>query len=128
MAPAAGATLATAHRMIDGVHGDAAVVRTTPEPALATGFAQADVLVVEVRDLADGGAAGDVDLANLAARQLHLGVVAVLGHQLRRGARGAHQLAALAFSHLDVVNHRTGRDLPERQRVAGLNVGVAAGD
>src|SRR6187549_1639305 len=112
--------------MVDWVHRYAAVVRTAPEPTGATRLAQADVLVFEIRDLTDGGTAQHVDLANLAARQLDLRVGAVFGHQLSRGAGGANQLAALAFAHLDVVDHRAGRDVAERQGIAGANVREAA--
>src|SRR6478736_4768722 len=113
--------------MVDWVYRDAAVVRTAAEPASATRLAQADVLVLEIRDLADGGAAQHVDLANLAARQFDLRVAAVFGHQLSRGAGGANHLAAFAFTHLDVVDHRAGRDVAERQAIAGANVREAAG-
>src|SRR6188768_3726923 len=108
--------------MVDWVHRHAAVVRTAPEPTGATRLAQADVLVFEVRNLAHRGAAQHVDLANLAARQFDLRVGAVFRHQLSRGAGGANQLAALAFAHLDVVDHRAGRDVAERQAIAGANV------
>src|SRR4051812_23899790 len=114
--------------MVNGVHGYAAVVRTAPEPASAARLAQADVLMLEVRDLAHGRAAEHVDLANLAARQLDLRVGGVFGHELSGGAGGANHLAAFAFTHLDVVNHRAGRDVAERQAVAGANVREAARD
>ncbi len=59
---------AAAHRMVDRVHGDAAVVRTLAEPARAAGLAHLDVLVLLVRHLSDRRAALDVHLADLAAR------------------------------------------------------------
>src|SRR6478752_2706946 len=114
--------------MVDWVHRYAAVVRTTPEPTGAARLAQADVLVFEVRDLADGCAAQHVDLANLAARQFDLRVGAVFRHQLSRGTGRANELSAFAFAHLDVVNHRAGRDVTERQAIAGANVRETAGD
>src|SRR6478752_3017642 len=114
--------------MVDWVHRHATVVRTAPEPTGATRLAQADVLVFEIRDLADGGTAQHVDLANLAARQFDLRVGAVFGHQLSRGAGGANHLAAFAFAHLDVVDHRAGRDVAERQAIARANVREAAGE
>src|SRR6187549_2651425 len=114
--------------MVDWVHRHATVVRTAPEPTGAARFAQADVLVFEIRDLADGGPAQHVDLANLAARQFDLRVGAVFCHQLSRGTGGANHLAAFAFAHLDVVDHRAGRDVTERQAVAGANVRQAAAD
>src|SRR5450432_4060988 len=114
--------------MVNRVHRHATVVRTAPEPASTARFAQADVLVLEIRDLADGGSAQDVNLAHLAARQFDLRVRAVFGHELSRSAGGANHLAALAFEHLDVVDHRAGRNVAERQRIAGANVRVAAND
>ena len=62
---------------------------------------------------------------HLGGRQTHVRVVAFLGHQLRGRAGGAHELAALADLHFDVVDHRAGRDVAQRQRVAGLDVGGA---
>src|SRR5690606_14463548 len=123
-----GAALAAAHRVIDGVHGDAAVVGTAAEPSRTTRLAEADVRVIGVRDLADRGAAIEVHLADFTARQAHLGVVAILGHELRGDAGGAHELAALALLDLDVVDRGAGRDVAQREAVAGLDVGVAARD
>src|SRR5690606_21868232 len=126
MTAAARATLATAHRVIDRVHRHAAVVRTTAQPALTPRLTEADVAVVVVRDLGDGGPAVEVKAANLAARPAHLPVVAVLGHQLRGGAGGADHLAALALAHLDVVNRGARRDVTQAQAIAGLDVGLLA--
>src|SRR5260221_13037567 len=69
MPAAAGASLATAHRMVDRVHRYATVVRPKAEPARAPGFAPRDVLVIGVGDLADGRTAIEVNAANLAARK-----------------------------------------------------------
>src|SRR5512135_268031 len=44
---------AAAHRVVDGVHRDAPVVRLPAEPAVAAGLADRDVLVLDVADLAD---------------------------------------------------------------------------
>src|SRR4051794_175615 len=46
--------LTTAVRVIDRVHGDAAVVRTLAQPARTSGLADRNVFVVEVADLPDG--------------------------------------------------------------------------
>src|SRR5215470_15830431 len=102
MPSARGLALAAAHRVIDRVHGHAAVVRPPAEPAVAAGLADRDVLVFEVADLADGGVTLDVDLTDLARGQAHLRVGALLGHQLRRGAGRADELPALAPGELDV--------------------------
>src|SRR4051794_31494497 len=69
MTSTARAPLASTHRVIDRVHGDAAVVRPLSEPARTPGLAERDVRVVGVRDLADGRVAVLVDLTNLARRE-----------------------------------------------------------
>src|SRR5512133_1024063 len=51
---AGGLAFATAVRVIDRVHGDATVVRALAEPARTAGFADRNILVVEVADLPDG--------------------------------------------------------------------------
>src|SRR5215218_2165558 len=93
MAAAGGLAFAAAERMVHRVHRDAAHVRLPAQPPSAAGLADRDVLVVDVADLADRRQAGRVDLANLARRHLHRGVLAVLGHQLHGGARAARDLA-----------------------------------
>src|SRR5262249_28747912 len=97
------ATLATAHRVVDGVHGDAAVGRALPHQRQAAGLAPRVVAVVGVADGADGGAAAQVHEPHLARRQADGAPVAFLGHELRRGAGRARQLAAGADLQLDVV-------------------------
>src|SRR5450432_210381 len=128
MPPAGRSAFAAAHRVVDRVHGDAAVVRPATEPARAPGLAERNVGVVRVRHLTDGRVAVEVDHADLARRQADLRVVAVFRHERRRGARRADELAALPLLQLDVVDHRAEGDVAERHRVAGLDVGVAAGD
>src|SRR4051794_17015303 len=128
MTTARGAAFAAAHRMIDGVHGDAALMRTLAEPAGAAGLADGDVRVIDVGHLADGGLAVLMDHADLAGRHTDLRVRAVLRHQRRTGSGRANELSALALPHLDVVDHRAERDVPERHRVARLDVRVAARD
>src|SRR5437899_3198256 len=116
------APLAAAVRMIDGIHRDAANARATSEPARPSRLADRDVLVLEVADLADGGAALDADEALLARRQLHERVLAFLCHQLRRAAGAPHHLPALAGAELDVVDHRAEGDRTQRQAVTRADV------
>src|SRR5688572_28093982 len=71
VATATRATFTTAHRVIHRVHRDTAVVWTLAEPARAPGLAQADQLVLREGDLADAGAAIQVDAADFTARQPH---------------------------------------------------------
>src|SRR3954470_7805249 len=56
---------AAAVRVIDRVHGDAAVVRHAALPALAAGLADGGVHVVGIRHRADGGEAAAVHQALL---------------------------------------------------------------
>ena len=86
VAAAGGLALAAAHRVVDRVHRDAAVVRPPAQPAVAAGLADRDVLVLEVADLADRRVALDVDLAHLARGQPHLRVVAFLAPSAARAA------------------------------------------
>ena len=98
------AALATAVRMVDGVHGLAARLRAHAQVALAAGLADRDVLVVGVADHADRRAAGGAHLAHLAGGQAQRRVVALLGHQLHADAGGARELRAAARLELDVVH------------------------
>src|SRR3954465_7761587 len=95
---------AAAVRVIDRVHGDAAVVRHTALPALAAGLADGDVHVVGVRHRADGGNAAAVNQALLCRVEAEDDVLAVAAHDLRVGAGRARDLAALAYLKLDVVH------------------------
>src|SRR5690606_9756130 len=84
-------------RVTPAVPARAAVVRTAPQPPAPARLAEADVLVLEVGDLTDARAASDVHATHLAARELDQRIIAVLGHELGRGARGSHELPALAL-------------------------------
>src|SRR6185295_11781572 len=106
----------------------AAAVRTLAEPAAAPRLADRHVLVIEVADLADRRQALDVDLANLARRHAHAGIVALARDELHRGAGAARNLAALARFQLDVVDLRAERDVLQRQAVARQDVDVGARD
>src|SRR6185503_19187614 len=117
--PAARPAFAATHRVIDRVHRDAAVVRASAEPTASSRFAEAHVLVLDVRHLHHRGATGDVNLPDLAARELDLSVVAVLCHELGGASGRANELPTLPTLELDVVNHRARRDFADRQTVAG---------
>ena len=53
MAAARCLALAAAQRMVDRIHRDAAHMRPLAEPAVAAGFADRDVLVIDVAHLPD---------------------------------------------------------------------------
>src|SRR3970040_2392510 len=81
-----------------------------------------------IADLADGGAAVDVHLADLAGAQPDLRVVALAREQLHRGAGGARELRALAGKHLDAMDGGSDRDVLQRQGIAGLDRRLRPGD
>src|SRR5215470_5694389 len=126
MAAAGGAPFAAAMRMVDRVHGDAAVVRTPPHPALAAGFADRDVHVVGVRHRPDRAHAAAVDEALLGRVEPQDDVVAVTTDDLRIGAGRARDLAALAELELDVVHDGADRNVAERHGIARLHVDMLA--
>ena len=128
MAATRGAALAAAVRMVDRVHGHAAIVRAPALPARPAGLAVVDVLVVRVRHGADRRHALGADPADLARAQADLAPVAVAADQLREGAGRARHLAAGAGLQLDIVDDRADRDALQRRRIAGLHVDPLAGD
>src|SRR5262245_24438891 len=62
-------TLAATHGVVDGVPGRAAAERAIAHPAVTARVPDRDVVVDDVAELADRGAAGEVDLAHLARGQ-----------------------------------------------------------
>src|SRR5699024_6977297 len=126
MATTGRAALAAAVGVVVGVHDDAADMRTLALPAHAAGLAPADVGLLGVADLADGGAAAGVDVADLPGGHAQLRIGSVLGDQLHGGAGAAGDLRAAARAELDRVDHGAQRDVAQRQVVAGLDVRARA--
>ena len=124
--PPRGFALAAAVRVIHRVHRDAAIVRHLAHPALASGLAERYVFVLDVAHLADGRHALHRHAADFARGQLQQRDAAFVRNQLRLRAGRARHLRALAGLQLDVVNHRAGRDVLQRQRIADQNVGRRA--
>src|SRR5690349_15803321 len=96
VATTGGLALTTTVRVVDRVHRDTADGRAHALPALAAGLAPVDVRLLGVADLADRGAAAQIDVADLARGQTQLGVGAVLGDEAHRGAGRAGELGAPA--------------------------------
>src|SRR6266576_1872662 len=111
-------SLATAVRMVAGVHRRAADLGALAQPATAARLAAGLVLVLDVTDLADGRLAADVDPTQLAARHADDRVVTFLGEQLCAGAGRPDELSAATEGQLDVVHCRADRDVGQRDRVA----------
>ena len=84
----------TAHGMVDRVHRNTAVMRTTAEPAFAPGFTHLDVAVPHIAQLPYGGTAIDMNLAYFTRRQAQLRPVAFFGQKLGTHARRTNHPAA----------------------------------
>src|SRR5438128_11635816 len=69
MTAARGAAFAAAVRMVDRVHGDAAVMRFAAEPAITTGLADRDIHVIRIGHRTDRPGAAAVNQALLARVQ-----------------------------------------------------------
>ena len=106
VATTGGLALATTVRVVDRVHGDTADGRALALPAHAAGLAPVDVRLLGVADLADGGAAAHVDVADLAGGHAQLRVAALLGDELDARAGRAGDLRAAAGAELDRVDRR----------------------
>src|SRR5512143_1408063 len=128
MASSRGLALAAAHRVVDRVHRDAAVVRLPSEPAVAAGLADGNVLVLEVSDLADRGVAVHTHAPELARRHTEERVRSLLRHELSAGPRRAGHLAAAARLEFHVVHDRAERDRLQRKRVSDDDVDRRARD
>src|SRR5215467_10494294 len=91
-----------AMRMVDGIHDDATDVRSTAQPSAATRFTDADVLVIQIANLADRGHAGGQNTAHFPGLQPNLHVVAIAAHHLRKPSGTADQLATLPRFQFDI--------------------------
>ena len=120
--------LATAVGVVAGVHDGTTAAGTDAHVALTASLAEVDVLVVDVRDLADNCGAVDRHIAHLTRGQTDQSVAILLSHQLSHVASGTNQLSAAAGIQLDVMDDGTDGDVLEGQAVAGLDVGALAAD
>src|SRR2546430_10353720 len=75
----------------------------------------------------DGGAAVDVHLAGLAGLEAQVCIDALARSEGHGTAGAARQLPAAPGLHLDVVDDRADRNVPQRHGVARLDRGVGAG-
>ena len=74
--------LATTHRVIDGVHHDTTVVRTTTQPAAATSLAALLESVVRVAYHTYSSAACQKHLTGFSGRQFDYRIVSLTGSKL----------------------------------------------
>src|SRR3954447_17180745 len=122
-----GLALATTVRVVDRVHHDTADGRALALPAHPAGLAPVDVGLLGVADLADRGAAADVDVAHLAGGHPQLCTGTLLRDELGAVAGGTGDLGPATGPELDAVDRRTDGDVAQRQVVARLDVGGRAG-
>jgi len=114
------ATLTAAHRVVNGVHDNAAVTRTAAKMTAAAGFTTNLEVVLGIADDTDSGAACLEDHAHLTAGHFNDSILVVAGHELGISTSGTHHLGTLAGAELNVVNECTERYLREQQGVANL--------
>src|SRR5437763_319359 len=126
MPPTAGLALAAAERVVDRVHGHATGLGADALPPVATCLAPRHQLGLEVADLAEGSPAVDRHAPHLGRGQPEGGEGPLLGHQLHAHPGTARELAPRTRPQLDVVHDRAHRDVPQRQGVAGTDLGSLA--
>src|SRR2546427_8957222 len=115
--------------MVARIHHNATDMRPLAGPAGFARFAGRYILMLDVSDLSYGGAALDEHPSDFARREADLRVTAFFGHELRARACAPDKLPAPAQRHLEVVDDRSDRDGPQRERVSRLNVrGIARED
>src|SRR5437868_15445795 len=68
------AAFTTAVRMVDGIHHDTAVGRADAHMPRASGFADGDIFVVQISDLADRRAAVDIHQPDFAGRKFYVSI------------------------------------------------------
>src|SRR5262245_44791454 len=124
---ARGAALAAAMRVVDRVHGHAAIVRTPAKPARASGLADRDVHMVGIGYRTHRRHAAAVHQALLRRVETQDHIVLIAPHDLRIGPSRTGDLSALADLELDIVHDRADRHVAHGHRVAGLHVDVLAG-
>jgi hypothetical protein len=96
--------------MIHRVHGHTAHFGSAPEPARTSRLAQANVFVINISHLADGGLALQQYSPQLSRGQLQQTVTTLLGHELHPSSGATRQLSALSCSHFHIVDNGTQGD------------------
>src|SRR6266702_3380002 len=117
-----GLALATTVRVVDRVHGHTTDGRALALPPHPARLAPVDVRVLRVADLADGGPAAHVHVADLAGRHAQLRERTVLGDELHARTGRAGDLGAATGPELAGAHPGAGGDVAQRQVVARLDV------
>jgi hypothetical protein len=83
--------------------------------------------VVLVPDLADRRHTGQANLAHLAGGKPKEGELPLFRHELRHGTGGPDEARTLARLELDIVDIHAHRDVLQRERIAGSDLGFRPG-
>src|SRR5262249_16402074 len=116
-----GFAFATAVRVIDRIHHDAANGRANAEPAFRAGFTETAEIVFAVADFANGRAAINVHFAHFGRAQSNGGIRTFASREHHRAAGAACELRALTRLEFDAVNRRTDRDVTQLHRITRLD-------
>jgi len=127
MTATGGTAFTTTHRVIDGIHRDTTHAGAATEPATATCFTEALVVVFVIADFANGGAATRVEEANFTGWHFDGGTIAIDGNELCGLAGGAGNLRATTWVQLNGVNFGRGRNDRERQAEAYAELDAVIG-
>ena len=110
----------TAHRVVNGVHDNAAVARTATKVTATAGLTTNLEVMLRVADDTDSGTASLEDHTHLTAGHFNDSILVVARHELGISTGGTHHLGTLTRTKLNVVNECTERYLREQQGVANL--------
>ena len=117
-----------AHWMIYRVHHNAPHLRPSAEPSFPPCLAEAQVLGIEVPNLADRGPAFQKNLPHLSGRKPHLGIARFLGHELAVSAGRTDQLTSPANLEFQIVDQGSQRNVIQRNGIPRFDVRLFAAD
>src|SRR5258706_6400283 len=120
MAAAGSLACAATHRMIHRILGHGAAEGANATMPTPSRFAQYDIFMLGIADLANGRVAILVDSADFTRGQANLRITLIARHKSGRASGGANHVSAAARHHLDVMNRQPHRNPPKRNAVAGL--------
>ena len=121
-------TFTTTHRVIDRVHDDTAVARTTTQPTATTGFTGGFEAVIRVGGNTDRRFASLEDFAGFAGRQFDDSIVPFAGDELGESAGRTCHEGALAGTKFDAVDKGTDGDGAQGKSVSYFGSGISAAE
>ena len=115
------------HRMVMRVHNHTTVARTASQPARTSGLSGTLKRMVRIAHTADCGLASTKNLTSLSRRQFNHTITSLTRGQLCKVSCRANQQSPLSRTQFNVMNHRTHRDVLQRERVAHLRCRILPG-